>query len=63
MIEALVGLVVAGFLATLIFALATGRIAWRQQACCCPADPALDARMRAANDHRVAPHHTEHPGT
>jgi hypothetical protein len=45
-IQALLGLVVAGFLATLIFGLVTGRIAWRQQACCCPADPAKDPRMR-----------------
>lgn len=50
MIEVLVGLVAAGFLATLVFGLVTGRIAWRQQACCCPADPARDARMRAAGD-------------
>jgi hypothetical protein len=49
-IQALVGLVVAGFLTTLILGLVTGRIAWRQQACCCPADPAEDARMRAADE-------------
>jgi len=49
-IQALVGLVVAGFLATLIFGLVTGRIAWRQQACCCPADPAKDARMLAGDE-------------
>ena len=51
MIQALLGLAVAGFLATLIFGLVTGRIAWRQQACCCPADPAKDARMRTADEH------------
>ena len=50
MILTLLGLVVAGFLATLVFGLVTGRIAWRQQACCCPADPANDARMRAAGE-------------
>jgi hypothetical protein len=49
-IQALVGLVVAWFLVTLIFGLVTGRIAWRQEACCCPADPAKDARMRAADE-------------
>jgi hypothetical protein len=49
-IQALLGLAVAGFLATLIFGLVTGRIAWRQQACCCPADPAKDARMRTADE-------------
>jgi hypothetical protein len=47
-IQLLVGLAVGGFLAVLAFGLATGRIAWRQQGCC-PADPALDARMRAAD--------------
>ena len=50
MIQAFVGLVVVGFLVTLIFGLVTGRIAWRQQGCCCPADPAKDARMRAADE-------------
>ena len=49
MIEALLGLVVAGFLVTLIFGLITGRIAWRQQGCC-SADPAKDARMRGADE-------------
>jgi len=49
-IQVVLGLVVAGFLVTLIFGLVTGRIAWRQQACCCPADPAKDARMRAADE-------------
>lgn len=48
-IQLLVGLVVAGFLAVLAFGLLTGRIAWRQQGCCCPADPALDPRMRSAD--------------
>ncbi len=46
MIEALIGLVVVGFLAVLVVGLATRRIAWRQQACCAPADPADDLRMR-----------------
>jgi hypothetical protein len=49
-IQALLGLAVASFLATLGFGLVTGRIAWRQQACCCPADPAKDARMRTARE-------------
>ncbi len=46
MIEVVLGLVVLGFLAVLVFGLATRRIAWRQQACCAPADPADDLRMR-----------------
>ena len=50
MIQVVLGLVVAGFLVTLIFGLVTGRIAWRQEACCCPADPAKDARMRTADE-------------
>lgn len=41
-----IGVVAAGFLAALLFGLFTGRIAWRQQGCCCPADPATDTRMR-----------------
>jgi len=49
-IQVMLGLVVAGFLVTLIFGLVTGRIAWRQEACCCPADPAKDARMRTADE-------------
>ena len=36
MIEVVLGLVVVGFLAVLVFGLATRRIAWRQQACCAP---------------------------
>jgi hypothetical protein len=44
--EIVLGLVVLGFLAVLVFGLATRRIAWRQQACCAPADPADDLRMR-----------------
>jgi hypothetical protein len=54
MIETAIGLVVAGFLATLGFGLVTGRIAWRQQGCCCPADPADDARMRDSYGHADA---------
>lgn len=50
MILTLLGLVVAAFLVTLIFGLVTGRIPWRQQACCCPADPADDARMRVLDE-------------
>jgi hypothetical protein len=45
-IEVVLGLVVVGFLAVLVFGLVTRRIAWRQQACCAPADPAHDLRMR-----------------
>lgn len=41
-----IGVVVVGFLAVLLFGLATGRIDWRQQGCCAPADPADDLRMR-----------------
>lgn len=56
--QALIGVVLAGFLATLVFGLATKRIAWRQQGCC-PADPELDLRMRdpgrTTPDHHTAP--------
>jgi hypothetical protein len=45
-IEIVLGLVVLGFIAVLAFGLATRRIAWRQEACCAPADPAHDLRMR-----------------
>jgi hypothetical protein len=40
------GLLAIGFLAVLVFGLGTGRIDWRQQGCCAPADPADDLRMR-----------------
>ena len=40
------GLLAVGFLATLVFALATGRVDWRQQGCCAVSDPDADARMR-----------------
>jgi hypothetical protein len=50
-ILSLVGVVVAGFLAVLLFGLLTGRIDWRQQACC-QADPDKDGRM---NQGRTAP--------
>ena len=46
MIEVVLGLVVIGFLVALTYGLLTRRIAWRQQACCPPADPADDLRMR-----------------
>ena len=46
MIQAVLGLVIVGFLAALVFGLATRRIDFRQQACCAPADPADDLRMR-----------------
>jgi hypothetical protein len=44
-IATVVGGIVLGFLAVLLFGLATGRIDWRQQGCC-PADPDDDLRMR-----------------
>ena len=47
MIQALLGVVLAGFLITLVFGLVTGRIAWRQQGCC-PADSDDDLRMRTS---------------
>ena len=45
MIQVLIGVVLVGFVAVLVFGLVTGRIDWRQQGCC-PADPADDLRMR-----------------
>ena len=57
MIQVLVGLVLAGFLATLGLGLATGRIAWRQQGCC-PADPEHDLRMRDQGRPTAQQHHT-----
>jgi hypothetical protein len=48
-ILSLVGVVVAGFLAVLLFGLLTGRIEWRQQACC-QADPDKDGRMHVPQD-------------
>lgn len=45
MIQAVIGVVLVGFVSTLVFGLATGRIPWRQQGCC-PADPERDLRMR-----------------
>jgi hypothetical protein len=45
-VQVLVGLVVGGFLVTLVVGLATGRIAWRQEGCC-TGDPARDSRMAA----------------
>jgi hypothetical protein len=59
MAQALIGVVLAGFLATLCFGLATRRIAWRQQGCC-PADPAQDLRMRDPA-HATTQHHTAQP--
>lgn len=46
MVEILIGGIAIAFLGVLAFGLATRRIAWRQQACCAPADPAHDLRMR-----------------
>jgi hypothetical protein len=46
-VQVLVGLAVGGFLLTLLFALVTGRVAWRQTGCCA-ADPRDDARIAAA---------------
>lgn len=40
------GALAIGFLAVLLFGLVTGRIDWRQQGCCAPADPADDLRMQ-----------------
>lgn len=51
-VQLLVGVVVGGFLAVLIFGLVTGRIDWRQQGCC-EADPAKDARMKVPEDQAV----------
>ncbi len=51
MIEVVLGLIVIGFLAVLVFGLGTRRIGWRQQACCAPADPADDLRMRDTTPH------------
>ena len=58
MVQVLIGVLLAGFVATVGFGLATGRIAWRQQGCC-PADPARDLRMRdtAGPPNSAAPHH------
>jgi hypothetical protein len=48
-IELVLGLVVAGFLAMLLFGLATGRINWRAEGCCAP--PAeRDARLRSREE-------------
>ena len=52
MIAVLLGAVLVGFLAVLIFGLVTGRIDWRQQGCC-DADPSNDGRMYVPED-RVA---------
>ena len=54
MILSLVGVVVAGFLAVLLFGLVTGRIEWRQQACC-QADPEKDWRMRVPEERPARP--------
>jgi hypothetical protein len=56
-----IGVVVAGFLAALLFGLFTGRIAWRQQGCCCPADPADDTRMRDDGTIRTPDLHGRQP--
>lgn len=47
-VQAVVGLVVGGFLVVLAFGLLTGRIDWRQQGCCA-ADPDDDMRMRTTD--------------
>jgi hypothetical protein len=46
MAELLIGGVVVAFIGVLAFGLLTRRIAWRQEACCAPADPARDLRTR-----------------
>jgi len=48
MIQALIGVVLTGFVVVLVFGLVTGRIEWRQQGCC-PADPDDDLRMRTSD--------------
>jgi hypothetical protein len=55
MVELLVGALVVAFLGVLAFGLATRRIAWRQQACCAPADPARDLRMRDTAPDQTTP--------
>lgn len=41
----LVGLAAAGLVVGVVFGLVSGRMDWRAQGCCCPADPAKDLRM------------------
>jgi hypothetical protein len=50
MLQYLLGAVVLGFIATLAYALITGRVQARRDGCCCPSDPAHDLRMRNATD-------------
>lgn len=44
----LVGGAAAAVIGAVVFGLMTGRLNWRTEACC-PADPAQDLRMRAAD--------------
>jgi hypothetical protein len=48
LVEIAVGVALISFLSVLVFGLVTGRIPWRANGCCCPADPAQDRRMTAA---------------
>lgn len=48
LVGALLGGAAVAMLVMLAFGLVTGRIDWRAQGCCCPADPAKDLRMRDA---------------
>ena len=41
-----VRVVLITLLGTLAFGVITRRIPWRSDGCCCPSDPAKDARMR-----------------
>jgi hypothetical protein len=58
--QIVLGLVLGGFVVTLVFGLATGRVAWRQQGCC-PADPAKDLRMRDPEPGPPTPQHRTAP--
>lgn len=42
----LIGVAAIGVIVGVGFGLLTGRLDWRAQGCCCPADPAKDLRMR-----------------
>lgn len=51
----LVGIAAAGVIVAVVVGLATGRMDWRAQGCCAPADPAKDLRMRDVIDTETAP--------
>jgi hypothetical protein len=48
-VELVVALALGSFLVTLVFGLVTGRIPWRVNGCCCPADASKDLRMLDAD--------------